>query len=129
MSGSATSTPTTLRHALPAGVACVQNGYGLVDRAAEPVLRLCREHDVAWVPYFPLGSGFAGLPEVADRPEVREVAARLGATPAQVGPAWVLTRSPRAMLIPGTRDLAHLAENLAAGDLVLDPESLLAPER
>lgn len=50
-----------LRHALPAGVVCVQNAYSLVDRSSEPVLGLCREHNIAWVPYFPLGSGFPEL--------------------------------------------------------------------
>lgn len=115
-----------LRHALPAGVACVQNGYSLADRSAEPVLELCREHGIAWVPYFPLGSGVAGLPKVVDLPEVREIATRMRLTPAQVGLAWVLASSPRALLIPGTRSVAHLEENVAAGDVVLDDEALLA---
>ncbi|GLY97230.1 hypothetical protein Acsp02_44840 [Actinoplanes sp. NBRC 103695] len=113
-----------MRHALPAGVVCVQNSYSLIDRSAEPVLQVCRERDIAWVPYFPLGSGIAGLPKVTDLPEVQEVAARLRVTPAQVGLAWLLSRSPQTMLIPGTRDLAHLEENLAAGEVILDQESL-----
>ncbi|MGA6160651.1 aldo/keto reductase [Stenotrophomonas sp. NPDC087984] len=46
---------------MPAAVVCVQNAYSLVDRSSEPVLGLCREHNIAWVPYFPLGSGFPEL--------------------------------------------------------------------
>ncbi|MBL1110923.1 aldo/keto reductase [Streptomyces sp. 110] len=117
-----------LRHALPAGVVCVQNAYSLVDRSSEPVLDLCREHGIAWAPYFPLGSGFPELPKVADQPAAREVATRLGATPSQVGLAWVLARGPRTLLIPGTRGIDHLEENLAAGDVILDDEALAALE-
>src|SRR4051812_33449726 len=49
-----------LRQARPAGLACVQNAYSLLDRTGEPLLDLCREDDIAWVPYFPLGSAFPG---------------------------------------------------------------------
>src|SRR5579872_5576238 len=80
-----------LRQALPAGIACVQNSYSALDRTAEPVLDLCREHGIAWVPFFPLGSaGFANTPRVTDDPTVAAIAAELGVTPAQVGLAWQL---------------------------------------
>ena len=118
-----------VRRALPVGIACVQNAYSLVDRSSEPVLDLCREQGIAWVPYFPLGSGWPGAPKVIDLPAAVEVAGRLGATPSQVGLAWVLTRSPETMLIPGTRSVAHLEENVAAGDLVLDAHALATLER
>ncbi len=80
------------------------------------------------MPYFPLGSGFPELPKVADQPAVREVATRLGATPSQVGLSWVFTRGPRTLLIPGTRSIDHLEENLAAGDVILDEEALATLE-
>jgi len=109
-----------LEQALPAGIACVQNSYSVLDRAAEPVLRLCRAHGIAWVPFFPLGSaGFASLPKVTDNPTVRAIAADLGVTPAQVGLAWQLAYYDRTLLIPGTASPAHLAENLAVGDIAL----------
>ena len=113
-----------LRHALPVGIVCVQNAYGLVDRSSEPVLDLCREQGIAWVPYFPLGSGWPGTTSVSDLPAVVDAAARLGATPAQVGLAWLLAHASETMLIPGTRSVAHLEENLAAGDVVLDAETM-----
>ena len=69
-----------LRHALPAGIACVQNSHSPVDRAAEPVLDLCRKHDIAWVPFCPLGSAFPQWPKVADQPAVRDAAEALGVT-------------------------------------------------
>lgn len=113
-----------LRAAIPAGVACVQNIYNLVDRTHEPLLDTCREHGIAWVPYFPLGGGFGTLPAVTNSSVVRTVAARLGATPSQVGLGWQLAHTPQAMLIPGTSSTAHLEENTAAGDLVLTTADL-----
>ncbi len=117
-----------LRHALPVGIVCVQNAYSLVDRSSEPVLDLCREHDIAWVPYFPLGGGWPGQRQVTDLPAVVEVAARLGVTPAQIGSAWLLAHASQTLLIPGTRSVAHLEENLAAGDVVLDAETMATLE-
>jgi pyridoxine 4-dehydrogenase len=115
-----------LRQALPAGIACVQNSYSVLDRTAEPVLDQCREHGIAWVPFFPLGSaGFASLPKVTDDPAVTAVAAELGVTPAQAGLAWQLAHYDNTLLIPGTANPAHLAENLAVGAVKL-PESSLA---
>lgn len=116
-----------LRQALPAGIACVQNLYSALDRTAEPVLDLCREHDIAWVPFFPLGSaGFASTLRVTDDPTVAAIAAELGVTPAQVGLAWQLAHYDRTLLIPGTANPLHLAENLAAGDVKLPDASRTA---
>ena len=109
-----------LRRALPAGIACVQNSYNLLDRAGEPLINLCREHNIAWVPYFPLGSAFAGAAKVTEHPVVRSVAAAQGATPAQVCLAWLLAHGPHILLIPGTSSPEHLDENVAAGDVSLD---------
>jgi pyridoxine 4-dehydrogenase len=116
-----------LAQALPAGIACVQNAYSVLDRAAEPVLTLCREHGIAWTPFFPLGSsGFANTPKVTDNPTVQAIAADLGATPAQVGLAWQLAHYDNTLLIPGTANPAHLTENLAAGALNLPDDSRTA---
>jgi aryl-alcohol dehydrogenase-like predicted oxidoreductase len=109
-----------LHQALPAGLACVQNAYSVLDRSSEPLLELCREHEIAWVPFFPLGSAFPWLPKVSEHPAVVVAAQALGATPAQVGLAWLLGHDPRVLLIPGTSSLEHLAENVAAGAVRLD---------
>jgi pyridoxine 4-dehydrogenase len=114
------------RQAQPAGIVCVQNLYNLIDRSDEPLLDECRRHDVAWVPFFPLGSGFAGRRKVTDEPAVLAAAAALGATPAQVGLAWLLAHDPHILLIPGTADPAHLEQNIAAQDLTLDPGTMAA---
>ena len=112
--------------AAPVGIACVQNLYSVLDRTAEPVLDRCREHGVAWVPFFPLGSGFANRARVTDNPTVTAIAAQIGATPAQVGLAWLLSHYDGTLLIPGTSDPAHLAENIAAGAVRLSRASITA---
>ncbi|OJZ76263.1 aldo/keto reductase [Mycobacterium paraffinicum] len=113
-----------VRRALPAGIACVQNAYSVLDRSQEDTLRLCAEEGVAWVPYFPLGSAFPGFTKVADHPVVAEIAGQLGVTGAQVGLAWLLAHAPNTLLIPGTRSVTHLEENLGAADVTLDAEAL-----
>jgi hypothetical protein len=112
--------------ALPAGIACVQNAYSVLDRAAEPVLELCRQHDIAWVPYFPLGSALPGMPQVTENPTVQAIAGQLAVTPAQVGLAWLLAHYQDTLLIAGTANPAHLAENVAAGAVQLPASSLAA---
>jgi pyridoxine 4-dehydrogenase len=113
-----------LRRALPAGIVCVQNSYSLVARDDEELLGLCLRRGIAWVPYFPLGSAFPGFPKVTDEPAIQGAAAALGATPSQVGLAWLLHHAPNVLLIPGTADVSHLEDNLAAGSLTLDAETL-----
>jgi pyridoxine 4-dehydrogenase len=113
-----------LRQALPAGIACVQNAYNLLDRADEPLLELCSENDIAWVPYFPIGSAFAGAAKVTEHPAVLAAAAAQEATPAQVCLAWLLGHDPHILLIPGTSSLKHLTENVATADLRLDADTM-----
>ncbi|MGH3320718.1 MAG: oxidoreductase [Streptosporangiaceae bacterium] len=117
-------TADQLRRALPAGIACVQNAYSVLDRSAEPLLELCAEHDVAWVPFFPLGSAFPGLPKVTEHPAVSNAATTIGATPAQVGLAWLLAHDRHTLLIPGTSNPDHLIDNIATASIDLDPDTI-----
>jgi pyridoxine 4-dehydrogenase len=100
-------------------IVCVQNHYNLAHRADDAMVDELAQQGIAYVPYFPLG-GFTPLQSSA----LSEVAGRLGATPMQVALAWLLHRSPNILLIPGTSSVAHLRENLAAGELSLSPEIL-----
>jgi pyridoxine 4-dehydrogenase len=102
-----------------ADVVCVQNAFSLVDQSDAAVLDRCHDAGIAYVPYFPLGSAFPGMPKVTDNPAVKSVAERLGATPAQVGLAWLLAHRDNILLIPGTSNVDHLEQNLAAGELEL----------
>jgi aryl-alcohol dehydrogenase-like predicted oxidoreductase len=108
-------------------VASIQNGYSLLDRSSEDLLELCRQRDIAFVPFFPLGSAFTGGPaRLAADPIVSRIAAKHGATPSQIALAWLLHRDERILLIPGTSSVAHLEENLAAVAVALGPDDMTA---
>ena len=100
-------------------IVCVQNNYNLARRDDDALIDDLARQGIAYVPFFPLG-GFSPLQSST----LSSVAGRLGATPMQVALAWLLHRSPNILLIPGTSSVAHLRENLGAGELTLSPQSL-----
>jgi pyridoxine 4-dehydrogenase len=103
----------------------VQNPYSIIDRRDDPLLELCREREIAFVPFFPLGSAFTGGPaRLAEDPAIRKVADKHGAAASQIALAWLLARYDRMLLIPGTSSVAHLDENYAAIDVDLDDEDM-----
>jgi pyridoxine 4-dehydrogenase len=101
-------------------IVCVQNYYNLAHRADDSLIADLAQQGIAYVPFFPLG-GFTPLQSST----LSEVAKRLEATPMQVALAWLLQRAPNILLIPGTSSVAHLKENLAAGQLMLSPQTLV----
>jgi aryl-alcohol dehydrogenase-like predicted oxidoreductase len=108
----------------------VQNSYSVVNRSGEDVVELCGEREIAFVPYFPLGSAFSGGPgQLAQDPVIAEVAERHGVTASQVARAWLWSRYERMLLIPGTSSVAHLEENMAAIDTPLDESDLAELEK
>jgi pyridoxine 4-dehydrogenase len=124
--GISNATTDTVRRALElTDIACVQNAYSVVNRADEDELALCEERGLAFVPFFPLGSAFTGGPkQLAADSAIAEVAARHQVTVSQIALAWLLHRSERVLLIPGTISVAHLEENIAAGDIHLDEQDM-----
>ncbi|EOD66301.1 aldo/keto reductase [Amycolatopsis vancoresmycina] len=124
--GLSSVTLDVLRRALPAGIACVQNAYSLVSRDDEDMLELCVAEDIAWVPFFPLGGAFPGLPKVTEEPAVQAAARALGHTPEQIGLAWLLQHAPNVHLIPGTASRPHLEANIAAAGIAFDEDTLAA---
>jgi pyridoxine 4-dehydrogenase len=103
----------------------IQNSYSIIDREDDPIVELAREREIAFVPFFPLGSAFTGGPaKLAQDLTISKVAEKHGATASQVALAWLLARYERMLLIPGTTSVAHLEENLAAIDLQLDADDL-----
>lgn len=92
--------------------------------APEAVLDLCTTRGIAYLPFFPLAAG-----NVGDRPVLRAIAGRHGASPSQIALAWLLARSPVILPIPGTSSPAHLEENWAARRIALTPEDLAAIEQ
>ena len=102
-----------------AEIVCVQNAYNIAQRGDDALIDALAADGIAYVPFFPLG-GFSPLQSAT----LDGVAAELGASPMQVALAWLLQRSPNILLIPGTSTEAHLAQNLAAADLVLAANAL-----
>ena len=100
-------------------IVCVQNYYNAAHRTDDALIDDLARDGTAYVPFFPLG-GFTPLQSTT----LSGVAQRLGATPMQVALAWLLRRAPNILLIPGTSSVAHLRENLAAGELMLSPQTL-----
>lgn len=134
-------------------VAAVENQYSFLEREQEPeVLPVCEELGIGFVPYAPLGMGYltgtvaaettmleGDLRAVFPRftPEgrranwpvielLRRVGYARGATPSQVALAWLLAQKPWIVPIFGTTKVAHIDENVAAIDLVLDAAELQA---
>jgi pyridoxine 4-dehydrogenase len=79
------------------------------------VLDVCERDGLGFLPWFPLASGTLARPSG----RLERISNRLGAKPAQVALAWLLSRSPVMLPIPGTSSLRHLEENVAARDLEL----------
>ena len=109
-----------------APVVCVQNSYGLGHRPQQDeFVRMCGEQGIAYVPFFAIAG--AGREAGAVQPEADEVLAvakEHGATATQVRLAWALHQGPNVLVIPGTGDPGHLAENMAAGELHLSTDDL-----
>jgi pyridoxine 4-dehydrogenase len=101
-------------------VVTVQNRYNLVDRHAEDVLDACDAAGIGFIPWFPLATGDLARPGGP----LDELARAHDATPGQLAIAWLLARSPVVLPIPGTASEQHLEENVAAGDLQLEPQEL-----
>jgi aryl-alcohol dehydrogenase-like predicted oxidoreductase len=131
-------------------VASVQSELSVWTRdRLDDVLPWCREHDVAFIPFAPLGRGYlTGTITAASFDErdfrarnprftraalqanqaiverVRAVAERLGATPAQVALAWVLAQDSLVVPIPGTTKVERVEENAGAAFVALDAADL-----
>jgi len=102
-------------------VVSVQNEYNLENRASEDVLAACERLGIAFLPWYPLGAGAA-----LRSSKTRKLAKKMGATPAQVALAWLLSKSPAMLPIPGTSSLQHLEENIAAAHLRLGAAEMAA---
>jgi pyridoxine 4-dehydrogenase len=93
----------------------------MVVKDQEAIVDLCAAKGMAYLPFFPIALPGQGqrAPHVLD-----EIAARHGASRAQIAIAWLLARSPAMVPIPGTSSVAHLNENWAARELTLTPDEI-----
>ena len=105
-------------------IVSVQNQYNLSDRKHEKVLQYCEEHNLAFIPWFPVASGKLANPGGP----LDQIAKQNNATVAQLSLAWLLHHSPVLVPIPGTSSVKHLEENMGAAKLRLSPEGWKAIE-
>ncbi|WP_158800019.1 aldo/keto reductase [Pedobacter sp. L105] len=98
-------------------IVSVQNMYNLSERKWEALVDYTAERKMAFIPWFPLASGPS---KMADK--INHIAAKHNATTSQIALAWLLQRSPNILLIPGTKSITHLEENLKAANIVLSEE-------
>ena len=102
-----------------APIVSIQNRYNLGDRSSDPLVDLCEQEDIAFLPWAPIQN--------LDRlPMLTDIAERHGATAHQVALAWLLARSEKMLTIPGTGSIDHLEDNVAAAGLRLTPEEITA---
>jgi pyridoxine 4-dehydrogenase len=101
-------------------IVSVQNRYSITDRAADGVLEYCEQQKLGFIPWFPLA---AGRLSGTDSP-ISRLAAQWKATPSQIALAWLLSRSPVMLPIPGTSRVEHLEENVAAAGFAMDESKL-----
>jgi aryl-alcohol dehydrogenase-like predicted oxidoreductase len=101
-------------------VVSVQNRFNLTDRSSQAMIDVCERDGLGFFPWFPLAAGDLAKPGGL----VAEIARAHDATSGQVALAWLLQRSPVMLPIPGTGSIAHLEENVAAAQLVLNEEEI-----
>ena len=102
-------------------IVSVQNLYNLDDRKWEPVLDYTTERNLAFIPWYPLASGPGKLQD-----KIGAIAKKHNATTAQIALAWLLKRAHNILLIPGTKSVTHLHENLDATKIELSDEDFEA---
>jgi pyridoxine 4-dehydrogenase len=101
-------------------IVTVQNRYSITDQAYDDVLEYCESAGIGFIPWFPLAAGQLTAPGSA----IAKTAERLKITTSQLALAWLLWRSPVMIPIPGTSQVRHLEENVAAASVKLDEASL-----
>ena len=96
-------------------IVSVQNLYNLGNRQSEAVLDYCTQHELGFIPWFPLAAGKI----VRKGGPLAKAAAQHGATVSQLALAWLLHRSPVILPIPGTSSVDHLNENVGSASVKL----------
>jgi len=106
-------------------VVSVQNRYNVSDRSSDPVLAVCERDGLAFIPWSPLSQSPRDS-NAASRARLEALAESRAVSFPQAAIAWLLARSAAMLPIPGTSQLGHLEENLAAASVQLTPEEMAA---
>jgi pyridoxine 4-dehydrogenase len=96
-------------------IVSVQNQYNIGDRKHDDTLEYCTKNNIAFIPWYPVAAGKLAQPGG----KLDTAAKQHGATVSQLSLAWLLQKSPVILPIPGTTSVAHLEENIGAGQVEL----------
>ncbi len=97
----------------------IQNRFNVTDRASAPLVDLCEQEDLVFLPWAP-------IQQSARKAAVAVAARRRGVTERQIVLAWLLASSPAILPIPGTGSPEHAEENVAAVSIDLSRDELEA---
>jgi pyridoxine 4-dehydrogenase len=123
-------TPAEIRQAQQiVPIVSVQNRYSLADRRHEQTLAWCEQQGIAFLPWYPIAGGKLLKPDQPFAQTLAELAKRHNASLAQLSIAWLLHRSPVMLPIPGTSQVKHLEENIAATSLSVGSDEWLQLEQ
>ena len=100
-------------------VASVQNMYSYGNRKWEAVLKFTEENNIAFIPWYPLDAG-----NPSGEAKLKQIADKHNSTVHQVALNWLLHHASNLLLIPGTANLEHLAENMGALQVNLSEEDM-----
>jgi pyridoxine 4-dehydrogenase len=100
-------------------VVSVQNRFNVTDRQSQPLIDLCEQDDLVFLPWAP-------IQQTERRVAVAAAAENHGVTDRQIVLAWLLASSPAMLPIPGTGSPEHAEENVAAVSIDLSPEEMRA---
>jgi pyridoxine 4-dehydrogenase len=100
-------------------IVSVQNEYNLGERSSSSVLAACERLGIPFIPWYPLDAGRS-----LKSAKLKELAQTRGVSAAQLALAWLMSRSPVILMIPGTGSVAHLEENVAAAGIKLTAAEL-----
>jgi aryl-alcohol dehydrogenase-like predicted oxidoreductase len=101
----------------------VQNAFGL-GRSADPLLQICGDQGIAFVPFASIAGSGAGGGTAAEPAGLLAVAAAHDASPAQIRLAWTLHQGRHVLAIPGTGTVEHLEQNVSAAAIRLSASEL-----
>lgn len=96
-------------------IVSVQNRYNIGDRSSDAMVDLCEQEGLVFIPWAPIVDSDVVIP-------VRTAAERHGVTARQIALAWLLSRSPQILPIPGSGDPQHVRDNVLAASIELTAE-------
>jgi len=98
-------------------IAAVQNSFCIGNVGSQPVVDFCNAQQIMFMPYFPLNMG-----KLSTNSALLSIARKHSVTESQIALAWLLSKSPTMVPIPGTSQISHLEENVAAESIVLSKD-------